>query len=279
MPQRDLLLPWRTVIDNAVIPMEIEGRSRKAARAEAREDAARVRPCGFGDQYPHQLSGGMRQRVALMRTFMFKRELMLLDEPFGALDALTRTMMQRWLLEVWRKHRRTILFITHDVDEALFLGDRVLVMSARPGRVKLELPVSSTPALRRARHRPGIRAPEAHPAGSHRGGGHEVLPRPRRFRHPLMDHPMTATDTTAACPAHMDPSEWDARVALAACYRMVAKLGLDDLIYNHISSRVPGHEDQFLINPYGLLFSEMTASSLVKIDIEGRSSCRKHPMR
>lgn len=85
-----------------------------------------------------------------------------------------------------------------------------------------------------------------------------------------MDHPMTATDTTAAYPAHMDPSEWDARVALAACYRMVAKLGLDDLIYNHISSRVPGHEDQFLINPYGLLFSEMTASSLVKIDIEGR---------
>ncbi|TDT99608.1 ABC-type nitrate/sulfonate/bicarbonate transport system ATPase subunit [Azorhizobium sp. AG788] len=142
MPQRDLLLPWRTVIDNAVIPMEIEGRSRKAARAEAREMLPEFGLAGFGDQYPHELSGGMRQRVALMRTFMFKRELMLLDEPFGALDALTRTMMQRWLLEVWRKHRRTILFITHDVDEALFLGDRVLVMSARPGRVKLELPVS-----------------------------------------------------------------------------------------------------------------------------------------
>jgi ABC-type nitrate/sulfonate/bicarbonate transport system ATPase subunit len=96
---------------------------------------------GFENQYPHQLSGGMRQRVALMRTFMFKRDLMLLDEPFGALDALTRTMMQRWLLDVWQKHKRTILFITHDVDEALFLGDRVLAMTARPGRIKLELKV------------------------------------------------------------------------------------------------------------------------------------------
>ena len=80
----------------------------------------------------------MRQRVALMRTFLFRRELMLLDEPFGALDALTRAMMQRWLLDVWQSDKRTILFITHDVDEAIFLGDRVLVMTARPGRVKLE---------------------------------------------------------------------------------------------------------------------------------------------
>jgi ABC-type nitrate/sulfonate/bicarbonate transport system ATPase subunit len=93
---------------------------------------------GFENQYPNQLSGGMRQRVALMRTFLFHRELMLLDEPFGALDALTRAMMQRWLLDVWQANRRTILFITHDVDEAIFLGDRVLVMSARPGHVKLE---------------------------------------------------------------------------------------------------------------------------------------------
>jgi ABC-type nitrate/sulfonate/bicarbonate transport system ATPase subunit len=104
---------------------------------------------GFENQYPHQLSGGMRQRVALMRTFLFKRDLMLLDEPFGALDALTRTLMQRWLLDVWQKHRRTILFITHDVDEALFLGDRVLVMTARPGAVKLEQ-VVALPRPRRA---------------------------------------------------------------------------------------------------------------------------------
>ncbi|TSH89473.1 ABC transporter ATP-binding protein [Verticiella sediminum] len=142
MPQRDLLLPWRTVIDNAILAVELEG----VRRADARRQALAMLPefglTGFEQRYPHELSGGMRQRVALMRTFMFKRDLMLLDEPFGALDALTRSMMQRWLLDVWQKHRRTILFITHDVDEALFLGDRVMVMTARPGRVKLEQPVN-----------------------------------------------------------------------------------------------------------------------------------------
>lgn len=138
MPQRDLLLPWRTVIDNAILANEIEGAPRREARERARRMVPEFGLAGFEDQYPHQLSGGMRQRVALMRTFLFERELMLLDEPFGALDALTRTLMQRWLLDVWERHRRTILFITHDVDEAIFLGDRVLVMSARPGRVKLE---------------------------------------------------------------------------------------------------------------------------------------------
>jgi len=138
MPQRDLLLPWRNVIDNAILAREIEGAHRRTVRAEALRMMPEFGLAGFEAQYPHQLSGGMRQRVALMRTFMFERELMLLDEPFGALDALTRTMMQRWLLDVWERHRRTILFITHDVDEAIFLGDRVLVMTARPGRVKLE---------------------------------------------------------------------------------------------------------------------------------------------
>ncbi len=137
MPQRDLLLPWRSVVDNAILAREIEGASRAAMRAEARAMLPEFGLAGFGDQYPHQLSGGMRQRVALMRTFLFERELMLLDEPFGALDALTRSMMQRWLLDIWQRHRRTILFITHDVDEAIFLGDRVLVMTARPGSVKL----------------------------------------------------------------------------------------------------------------------------------------------
>jgi ABC-type nitrate/sulfonate/bicarbonate transport system ATPase subunit len=138
MPQRDLLLPWRTVIDNAILAVEVEGTPRKQARQQALRMLPEFGLAGFENQYPHQLSGGMRQRVALMRTFLFKRDLMLLDEPFGALDALTRTMMQRWLLDVWQQHRRTILFITHDVDEAIFLGDRVLVMSARPGKVKLE---------------------------------------------------------------------------------------------------------------------------------------------
>ncbi len=138
MPQRDLLLPWRNVIDNAIIALEIEGMPRAEARKLAMDMLPEFGLAGFEKQYPNQLSGGMRQRVALMRTFLFKRDLMLLDEPFGALDALTRTMMQRWLLDVWQKHKRTVLFITHDVDEAIFLGDRVLVMTARPGKVKLE---------------------------------------------------------------------------------------------------------------------------------------------
>lgn len=138
MPQRDLLLPWRNVIDNAILALEIEGMPRAEARKLAMDMLPEFGLAGFEAQYPNQLSGGMRQRVALMRTFLFKRDLMLLDEPFGALDALTRTMMQRWLLDVWQKHKRTVLFITHDVDEAIFLGDRVLVMTARPGRVKLE---------------------------------------------------------------------------------------------------------------------------------------------
>jgi ABC-type nitrate/sulfonate/bicarbonate transport system ATPase subunit len=138
MPQRDLLLPWRNVIGNAILAMEVEGTPRREARAEALRMLPEFGLTGFAAHYPHQLSGGMRQRVALMRTFLFRRELMLLDEPFGALDALTRAMMQRWLLDVWQTHRRTILFITHDVDEAIFLGDRVLVMTARPGRVKLQ---------------------------------------------------------------------------------------------------------------------------------------------
>jgi len=156
MPQRDLLLPWRTVIDNAILAVEMEGARKSDARREALAMLPEFGLAGFEQQYPHQLSGGMRQRVALMRTFMFKRDLMLLDEPFGALDALTRSMMQRWLLDVWQKHRRTILFITHDVDEALFLGDRVLVMTARPGRVKLELPVT----LSRPRNADIVTSPE-----------------------------------------------------------------------------------------------------------------------
>ena len=151
MPQRDLLLPWRTVVDNAILAQEIEGRNRREARARALAMLPEFGLSGFADQYPHQLSGGMRQRVALMRTFLFERDLMLLDEPFGALDALTRSMMQRWLLDIWQHHRRTILFITHDVDEAIFLGDRVVVMTARPGKVKLmrrvDLPRPRAPEL------------------------------------------------------------------------------------------------------------------------------------
>jgi ABC-type nitrate/sulfonate/bicarbonate transport system ATPase subunit len=138
MPQRDLLFPWRTVIDNATLALEVEGAPRARARRKAEPLFPEFGLEGFQKHYPHQLSGGMRQRVALMRTFLFERDLVLLDEPFGALDALTRSMMQRWLLDVWARHRRTVIFITHDIDEAIFLGDRVVVMTARPGSVKHE---------------------------------------------------------------------------------------------------------------------------------------------
>lgn len=141
MPQRDMLMPWRTVLDNAILAAEIDGVPKRVARDRARASMDRFGLCGFEDHHPSQLSGGMRQRVALMRTFLFERDIMLLDEPFGALDALTRALMQRWLLEVWEGARRTVLFITHDIDEAIFLGDRVLVMSARPGHIKFDATV------------------------------------------------------------------------------------------------------------------------------------------
>nr|WP_314419424.1 ABC transporter ATP-binding protein [uncultured Erwinia sp.] len=151
MPQRDLLLPWRTIMDNAILALECEGVPRKAARKLAEALFPSFGLSGFEESYPHQLSGGMRQRVALMRTFLFERDLMLLDEPFGALDALTRTLMQRWLLKLWEQHRRTVLFITHDIDEAIFLGSKVVVMSARPGTIKcveqIDLPRPRTPDM------------------------------------------------------------------------------------------------------------------------------------
>jgi ABC-type nitrate/sulfonate/bicarbonate transport system ATPase subunit len=136
MPQKDLLLPWRTVIDNVILGLEISGVAREAARAEAQELVPLFGLEGFETSYPSALSGGMRQRAALLRTFLYRRNLILLDEPFGALDALTRMELQEWLLEVWRYFEHTILFITHDVDEAIFLSDRVYVLGPRPGRIR-----------------------------------------------------------------------------------------------------------------------------------------------
>ena len=136
MFQKDLLIPWRTVTGNIVLGAALTGRATKADRAAARDLAARYGLGDFVDHYPHALSGGMRQRVALMRTLAFHKDVLLLDEPFGALDAQTRLAMQQWLLEVWADSGRTVLFITHDVDEAVFLADRVVVMSARPGRIQ-----------------------------------------------------------------------------------------------------------------------------------------------
>jgi len=141
MPQKDLLLPWRKVLDNVILGREISGLDRKAARQEALRLLPLFGLQGFEHSYPATLSGGMRQRAALLRTFLCQRDVMLLDEPFGALDALTRRGLQQWLLEVWERFRQTILFVTHDVDEAVYLADRVYVMTPRPGRIELELDV------------------------------------------------------------------------------------------------------------------------------------------
>jgi ABC-type nitrate/sulfonate/bicarbonate transport system ATPase subunit len=137
MPQRDLLMPWRTVLDNVILGLELAGVPRRAARARAARELHRFGLAGFEGRWPSSLSEGMRQRAALLRTFLGGREVMLLDEPFGALDALTRQAMQEWLLEIWRTDRKTIVFVTHDVEEAIFLSDRVYVMSARPGRIEM----------------------------------------------------------------------------------------------------------------------------------------------
>ena len=135
MPQRDLLFPWRTVIDNTVVGLQIEGVSRREARKRAAPMMERFGLAGFEKAYPGELSGGMRQRAAFLRTVLLGRPAMLLDEPFGALDSLTRGDMQQWLLDVWSDLRTTVVFVTHDVAEAVYLSDRVYVMAPRPGRI------------------------------------------------------------------------------------------------------------------------------------------------
>ena len=139
MLQKDLLIPWRTVEENITMAARLTRRVTPADRSEARRIAERYGLGEFLYHYPKALSGGMRQRVAFMRTLVTHQPLLLLDEPFGALDAQTRLDMQRWLLDVWRESGRTVLFITHDVDESIFLADRILVMSPRPGRIVADL--------------------------------------------------------------------------------------------------------------------------------------------
>lgn len=148
MPQQDMLMPWRTVTDNAAVGLECLGLSKEEARRQVGGHLARFGLSGFELSYPGQLSGGMRQRVAMLRTFLCGRKINLLDEPFGKLDAITRASMQSWLLEYWQENRCTIVFVTHDIDEALFLSDVVHLMSPRPGRIVLSLEVD----LPRPRH-------------------------------------------------------------------------------------------------------------------------------
>ncbi|SFQ95203.1 ABC transporter ATP-binding protein [Desulfoscipio geothermicus] len=139
MPQKDLLLPWRTVLDNVVLARRATREDSRAVKKEAMELMPLFGLSGFENSYPAELSGGMRQRAALMRTVLARRRVLLLDEPFGALDAITRNRMQQWLLQVWDNFRQAVLFVTHDIDEAIFLADRVYVLTPRPARVCLHL--------------------------------------------------------------------------------------------------------------------------------------------
>ncbi|MNO19766.1 Bicarbonate transport ATP-binding protein CmpD [compost metagenome] len=135
MPQQPALFPWRTIEDNVLLAEEIKGALQAGAREEARQWLAKVGLSGFEHAYPHMLSGGMQQRAAFLRALLAPQELMLLDEPFSALDALTRSEMQRWLLELWEENRRSVLFITHNIEEALLLSNRIYVFSGRPGSI------------------------------------------------------------------------------------------------------------------------------------------------
>jgi NitT/TauT family transport system ATP-binding protein len=154
MPQRDLLLPWLSALDNAALAVRIAGAGRGAARDRARGLFVELGLDGFEDARPRELSGGMRQRVAFIRTLLAGKPVLCLDEPFGALDAITRAEMQDWLAAALAREPRTVLLVTHDVEEAVVLADRVLVLSPRPGRVLAELPVP----LERPRVRTDARA-------------------------------------------------------------------------------------------------------------------------
>jgi ABC-type nitrate/sulfonate/bicarbonate transport system ATPase subunit len=155
MLQKDLLLPWRTVLDNVALGMEIRG----IPKSEARERALPLLHCyglgGFEHRYPSALSGGMRQRAALLRTLLIDVVVILLDEPFGALDAQTKAHMQEWLLQLFHDFGRTVIFVTHDVEEAIFLSDDIYVMASRPGRIIEKMPID----LPRPRDRSVVSAP------------------------------------------------------------------------------------------------------------------------
>ena len=149
MPQRDLLLPWRSALDNAGLALELRGVRRREARRRGMELFERFGLAEFGSARPDELSGGMRQRVAFARTLLAERPILLLDEPFASLDAITRAELQEWTAATLAAERRTVLLVTHDIEEALYLCDRVLVLSPRPGSVRAELPGGPTGRSRR----------------------------------------------------------------------------------------------------------------------------------
>jgi ABC-type nitrate/sulfonate/bicarbonate transport system ATPase subunit len=156
MLQKDLLLPWRTVVDNVILGMEIQGKPLREARERALPLLRKYGLSGFEYLYPNSLSGGMRQRAALLRTLLFDTDAILLDEPFGALDAQTKAHMQEWLMKLWSDFQKTVVFVTHDVEEAIFLSDEIHVMGTRPGRILERIPIP----LPRPRERSVTLSPE-----------------------------------------------------------------------------------------------------------------------
>jgi len=143
--QQEALMPWRSALDNVTAGLEFRGTGRDEARSRANEWLARVGLSGFGDRYPHQLSGGMRKRVALAQTLILDPQILLMDEPFSALDIQTRQLMENELLDLWSSDRKSVVFITHDLEEAIALADRVVVLSAGPetrpiGEFRIDLP-------------------------------------------------------------------------------------------------------------------------------------------
>jgi ABC-type nitrate/sulfonate/bicarbonate transport system ATPase subunit len=141
MPQQPALFPWRSIEANVALGQEVAGESRSTAIASAREWLPKVGLGGYEHELPHVLSGGMQQRVSFLRALLSPQELMCLDEPFGSLDALTRQDMQAWLINIWEQNKRSILFVTHSIEEALFLSDRIYVLSNKPASILEEVTV------------------------------------------------------------------------------------------------------------------------------------------
>ncbi len=139
MPQSNALFPWRNIEDNVILSQELAGIHKTIALEQAREWLERIGLADYNKEYPHVLSGGMQQRVAFLRTLLSPKELMCLDEPFGSLDALTRVEMQDWLLNIWEENKRSVLFVTHSIEEALYLSDRIYVLSQKPSSIISEV--------------------------------------------------------------------------------------------------------------------------------------------
>ena len=143
MMQKDLLMPWKTVMDNIALPLLLQGMDKKSAQAEVSRYLDRFGLSGKSGEYPYVLSGGMRQRAALLRTYMQSGEVLLLDEPFSSVDAITRHQLHRWLLEIFGDLSLSILLITHDIEEALLLSDRIYVLAGTPAGIAAEIPLAS----------------------------------------------------------------------------------------------------------------------------------------